>query len=107
MFKSELFNPATDEWLKPDDSHKSFYGAAFVRNVGDGSKSLFSYDTEIIHITPDGEKYRVWEGSYVLRNGPFWTKYEEWTEWTATTGRHIRAFCGLNKKEFMKLPILH
>lgn len=28
-----------------------------------------------------------------------------WRGWTATTGRHIKAFCGLNKKEFLNLPL--
>lgn len=27
-----------------------------------------------------------------------------WNGWSATTGRHISAFCGLNKKEYLELP---
>lgn len=27
-------------------------------------------------------------------------------DWTATTGRHIAAFCGMNKAEFIRLPVL-
>lgn len=104
MYKSEMFNRKTDEWLKPEDSHKSFYGRAFVRKYDDGSESLFSYDTEIIWRSPNGKNWRVWEGSWILRHGPFNTVYEDFYEWTATTGRHIRAYCGLNKKEFLALP---
>lgn len=28
-----------------------------------------------------------------------------WDVWSATTGRHIASFCGLNKKEFLNLPL--
>lgn len=28
-----------------------------------------------------------------------------WNGWSATTGRHIASFCGLNKKEFLNLPL--
>lgn len=28
-----------------------------------------------------------------------------WGGWSATTGRHIAAFCGMNKKEFTNLPL--
>ena len=29
--------------------------------------------------------------------------YKLWNDWTATTGRHIKAFCGLSKAEYMSL----
>ena len=51
----------------------------------DGTETLFSYDTPIIERKPDGSLNRLWYG------------------WSATTGRHIKAFCGLNKKGFEDL----
>lgn len=50
-------------------------------------KTLFSYDTEIMRKNPDGTLVKLWDG------------------WSATTGRHIKAFCGLSKKEYDELPI--
>jgi len=41
----------------------------------------------IYELTPtSGELKRLW-----------------FSDWTATTGRHIKSFCGLNKKQFMEL----
>lgn len=72
--------------LTPNDSHKSFYGKARVLEYEDGRKALISYETIVIVMFPDGAVYRTWNG------------------WSATTGRHIRAFCGLNKREYLALP---
>lgn len=72
--------------LKPDDSHKSFYGKAFVEVDDSGMETLFSYNTPIIRKAPNGAMKRLWDG------------------WSATTGRHIRAFAGINKKEYEALP---
>lgn len=69
--------------LVPNDGHKSFYGKAIVK-VCDGCEFLESYGT-LIMSRRDGVLLRHWDG------------------WSATTGRHIKAFCGLNKKEFMAL----
>jgi len=71
--------------LKPTGSHKSFYGKAKVEIADDGTETLFSYDTAIIKRTPAGELMKLWDG------------------WSATTGRHITAFCGLNKAAYMNL----
>jgi len=79
--------------LKPTDGRKSFYGKAVVEittTPESMTETLFSYNTPIISITTDnktGERVvnRLWDG------------------WTATTGRHIKAFCGMNKAEFMWL----
>lgn len=68
--------------LKPTDSHKSFYGKAIVKVMPDGSEILQSYQTDVIKRTPSGELKRLWSG------------------WSATTGRHIRSFCGISKKEW-------
>lgn len=72
--------------LTPTDNHKSFYGKAVVEVAADGSETLYSYNTPIIKRTAAGELVKLWGG------------------WSATTGRHIAAFCGLNKAEFTALP---
>ena len=71
--------------LTPTNGRKSFYGKAKVLIADDGTETLFSYDTPIIKRTPAGELVKLWDG------------------WTATTGRHINAFCGLNKAAYMAL----
>ena len=73
--------------LKPKDSHKSFYGKALVELKEDGSRVLYSYNTPIIIMHNDGSLKRLWDG------------------WSATTGRHVAAFCGINKKQYMELEV--
>ena len=73
--------------LLPCDSHKSFYGKAHVWELTDGTKVLQSYGTYVMRITPNGEYIRMWGG------------------WSATTGRHIKSFCGLNKRGFTDLAL--
>lgn len=72
--------------LIPTNGRKSFYGKARVMVEDNGTKTLYSYDTAIIKRIPGGELVRLWAG------------------WSATTGRHIAAFCGLNKAGCMALP---
>lgn len=72
--------------LTPINNQASFYGKAKVVIDDDGTETLLSYDTPIIRRTADGKLSRLW-----------------FDDWTATTGRHIKAFCGLNKKQFMAL----
>lgn len=72
--------------LTPTDSRKSFYGKARVI-IENGAETLYSYNTAIIRRLSDGSLIRLWDG------------------WSATTGRHISAFCGLNKKGFNALPL--
>ena len=71
--------------LMPDHGQKSFYGKAIVCVHEDGTETLYSYGTAIIDRNPDGSLTPRWCG------------------WTATTAKHIRAFCGLNKSEYFKL----
>ena len=71
--------------LTPTDGRKSFYGKAVVEVAPDGSETLYSYNTPIIKRTAAGELVKLWGG------------------WSATTGRHIAAFCGLNKAAYMSL----
>lgn len=76
--------------LKPTagQNQRSFYGKATVIIADDGSETLLSYDTPIIKKDSTGAYIRLYDG------------------YTATTGRHIRAFCGMNKAEFMRLPLI-
>lgn len=71
--------------LIPHDGRKSFYGKAIVEVAQDGTETLYSYNTPIIKRLVSGELVKLWNG------------------WSATTGRHIAAFCGLNKVEYMSL----
>lgn len=71
--------------LHPTDGRASFYGKALVKIEDDGTETLYSYNTPIIKRTATGELIKLWDG------------------WSATTGRHIAAFCGLNKAGYMSL----
>lgn len=71
--------------LIPADGRKSFYGKAVVIVEDDGTETLYSYGTPIIKRLVSGELVKLWSG------------------WSATTGRHIQAFCGLNKAAYMNL----
>ena len=53
----------------------------------DGSEILQSYDTQVLRRYNDGTIVRIWSG------------------WTPTTGKHICRFCGLNKKQYLELPM--
>lgn len=72
--------------LCPVDGRKSFYGKALVQIHQDGSETLYSYTTPIIKKAPNGDLTRLYAG------------------WSLTTGRHVKAFCGLDKAGFMALP---
>lgn len=71
--------------LTPDDGRKSFYGKAVVEIDNEGSETLYSYGTRIVTKCTNGEIVKHWDG------------------WSATTGRHIKAFCGLNKAQYTAL----
>ena len=73
--------------LIPNDGRKSFYGKAQVYVLSNGNEILKSYDTFVAIRYKSGNVARLWDG------------------WSATTGRHIRAFCGMNKAEFTALPL--
>lgn len=72
--------------LTPTNNQASFHGKAIVIIDDEGTETLISYGTPIIERTADGKLNRLW-----------------FSDWTATTGRHIKSFCGLNKKQFMEL----
>ena len=66
--------------LIPTDGRKSFYGKAKVY-IDNDCEILVSYNTPIIKKeTKTGKLVNLWDG------------------WSTTTGRHIKAFCGLDKK---------
>lgn len=98
----KAFDTAKIYELTPKDGRKSFYGKAKVIVAGDGPnlycfcgcEFLISYDSAICVRDTDGN---------ILRLPCAWTERDNWS---ATTGRHIAAFCGLNKKKFLDLPLL-
>lgn len=69
----------------PGQNQRSFYGKAQVRINDDMSQDLFSYNTLICTKNPDG------------------TITKHYDDWTQTTGRHIKAFTGLSKKQYSEL----
>jgi hypothetical protein len=73
--------------LTPIDGSKSFYKKAIVRCYDDGVDVLGSYVTDVMSRDADGTLHRHWAG------------------WSATTGRHVAAFCGINKKAWDKMPV--
>ena len=73
--------------LKPVTRQKSFYGKAEVIVLDDGTQLLKSYDTIVLKRKASGELVRTWQS------------------WSATTGKHIASFAGINKKEYLALPL--
>lgn len=71
----------------PEQNQKSFYSKAYIKIDEAGTKFLYSYNLLILSITIDGTIKRHW-------------KY-----WTQTTGKHIKAFSGLNKKQFLNIKM--
>lgn len=71
--------------LCPADNRNSFYGKAFVKTDTIGNQILYSYSTPVVMKDRSGKIHRLWSG------------------WSQTTGRHIRAFCGLYKSDLDKL----
>ena len=63
----------TIKTLKPNDSHKSFYGKAKVIWDEEGY-TLYSYSTPVIRLNLNGKVVRLWHG------------------YSATTMRHVNAF---------------
>lgn len=84
--------------LAPTDGRKSFYGKAVVTVYSDGTEILKSYETNVIRRDADGTLHRLcgsmngWNGAVAI---------------TATTMRHIRAFCGISREQWLKMPVEH
>lgn len=66
----------------PNMNHK-----AFVIHNDDGSTILVSYETPVLKRSKNGVLTRLWDS------------------WSHTTGRHIIAFCGLKKADYLALPM--
>lgn len=79
--------------LKPLASQnvKSFYNKAIIIENPFNMVGTFlrSYDTLILFRCGNGKLIRLYD------------------DWSQTTGRHIKAFCGLNKKQFFELEFVH
>ena len=73
--------------LTPTNGRKSFNGKAYVEIDDEGNQTLYSYNTPIIRKDSNGVLHRLYSG------------------FTSTTGTHIKAFCNLDKKGFLALPV--
>lgn len=82
----EIFNRGQVTELAPNDSRKSFYGNAKMSCI-DGLRILKSYETIV---------------AYYDRNGAL---HRTWGKWSATTGRHLSSFAGINKAAWDKMPV--
>lgn len=77
--------------LKPTTQQRSFYKKAFVKE-DNGIATLYSYNTPVATIK-NGKLIRLWSG------------------WSATTSKHVDAFCDyynlnkVNKKKWMEMPL--
>ena len=72
--------------LTPKNGRKSFWGKATVE-IENGWETLFSYNTPIIkRNTETGELKRIYD-----------------CDPSCTTCSHIKSFCGLDKKHFLKV----
>lgn len=82
----------TEFELRPTNGRKSFAGKAVVNvDFNAMSETLSSYGTKICTVSKDGKVTRFWPKDPI--------------DWTFTTGCHIKSFMGLDKAEFLKLPL--
>lgn len=72
---------------KKEQRDKSFFGKAVVRINDDISETLYSFGIPIIKKYDDGRIERLYDG------------------WNTKIGKHVKAFCGLSKKQFIELPV--
>lgn len=88
---SKIYDDYTNKPLTldplPEQNQKSFYNKAYVKIDEDGTEFLYSYNTLIMTRDISGNYRRYWDG------------------WTQTTGKHIKAFCRYNKKQFLNLSM--
>ena len=75
-------------YLEPKGlSQKSFGGKAIVEEYENGDRILLSYLTPVLKKTKDGKLIRLWDG------------------YSATTGRHIKAFAGITGSQFKSMSV--
>ena len=78
--------------LSPVDGRASFYGKAKVFTDSNGNEFLMSYETVVCMRACNGVLLRCW---YSPNGKP--------GKHSMTTTRHIKAFCGLDRKQYEKL----
>lgn len=88
--------------ILPHDSHISYYHKARALFTPFYT-ILVSYETPIL-VYKDGQLIRLSDGYTVERNYGMWGRLPETVQVSATTLRHIKSFCGINKKEYLALP---
>lgn len=71
----------------PEQNQYTFWGEAKIRINEDCSETLYSYGIPIIKKYDDGRMERLYDG------------------WNTKIGKHVKAFCGLSKKQFIELPV--
>lgn len=76
------------------EQQKLFYGKATVNVIGN-TEYLYSYHTLVMIKNPDGSFERAW-----VKPRAMWSE----SRLSATTLRHIKAFSGMNKREYLALP---
>jgi len=74
-------------YLEPIGSQKSFGGKAIVEEYENGDKILLSYLTPVLMQTKDGKLIRLWDG------------------YSATTGKHVKAFAGISGSDFKNMNV--
>jgi len=74
-------------YLEPKGSQKSFGGKAIVEEYENGDKVLLSYLTPVLKKTKEGKLIKLWDG------------------YSATTGRHVKAFAGISGNDFKNMQI--
>ena len=95
--------------ILPHDSHVSFYGKAHALFTPFYT-ALLSYKTPILVYrvgTTDAPSdfIRLYDGGYEVMRYYWGMRIPDYSDdVSATTLRHIKAFCGMNKKEFLSLP---
>ena len=73
---------------RPEQGQESFYGRAKVIILPDDTEQLYSYD-KLICENHNGQIIRRWPDNKKL---------------SMTTAKHIKAFCGMTRKEFLAIP---
>ena len=74
-------------YLEPKGSQKSFGGKAIVEEYENGDRILLSYLTPVLKQTKDGKLIRLWDG------------------YSATTGKHVKAFAGITGSYFKRMSV--
>lgn len=82
------------------EQQKSFYGKAHIEKQ-DSAEFLISYETCVMKRDDNGVFYRMWESVEPDEYGTY--EPDEDAKLSATTLKHIKAFSGMNKREYLAL----